>query len=514
MREIKTGLRVDMQGNIVSQVKRYTNEVNKFTNTGRGGLKKLGLEANRTSANFKQFGSGVGTASNDVMALNALILKLDQGMERLDTSIERNTVAIGKFGKSSKKEFKEVELSSGRITRSLEMMGVRMGALAAGYAGANLAKSVMDMERRLTRLGIVANQSDDEIAKLKEKINNAAMSPDININPDQILSGIEAILEKTGDFEAAMNQVRNIGLMVQATGADGGDIGNMMSLNIMHGVKDAKTMLEIFDTFNVQGKKGAFTLKNLAAEGERLVAAYAGVGRSGKLAMREIGAVAQVVRGANGSAEQTITSIEAVLRAFSEKKHVKDLKNVGVKVFDEQSLKKGLHILRPLNEIMREIVLKTHANPLKIHDLLGDEEAIRAFGNLIDEFNKTGDVKSLNEFYNTVGNGTETLKDSQRAANDSAASFDHLNASIHELADLTMTKPLKLLADGVHFLADEIRALNKDAEEFGHYMGLIGDWLMRPSQSNRGYSRQGDSLQKESFNIHSAGQATNGKVRL
>ncbi|WP_026601690.1 phage tail tape measure protein [Methylomonas sp. 11b] len=413
MKEIKTGLRIDMHGNILAQSQRYADAINKFSQKGRRDMKALGDSANRVGGNF-------------------------------------------------------------------DRMGSRMAGLATGAVAVGLVKQVGEMERRMTRLGIAADQSDATIKALKDDIYAAATAPDIRIDPSQIITAIEQVLEMTGDFEFSKAQIRNIGIALQATGADASAVGGMFAEFEKAGIKSPAAVAEAIGTLAKQGKEGAFTLAEFARMGPRLYSAYAAVGRSGQIASREIGAVAQVVRGATGSSEQATTSIEALLRVFSDTKKIEKLNKAGIKVFDVAELKKGHQVLRPLNQLMADIVKKTKGRATIIQDLLGDSESTRAFGNLIKEYNLTGDTKSLEHFIQLTDDGTTALKDSQRAANDSAAAMTELYSVLQKFADDSLTAP-------IHFIADELKSLMNDYREFKTLAGQTIDAVMAP-RSNRGTS--------------------------
>jgi hypothetical protein len=384
-REIKTGLRIDMSGNILAQSKRYADAINRFSRSGRRDMKALG-----------------------------------------DSAV--------------------------KVHRGFDGMGNRLAGLASGAAAIAMVKQVGEMERRMTRLGIASDQTDAIIKQMKDDIYAAATAPDIRIDPTQIITAIEQILEMTGDFEFSKAQIRNIGIALQATGADAQAVGGMFAEFQKAGIKTPQAVAQAIGTLAKQGKEGAFTLAEFASMGPRLYSAYAAVGRVGQMASREIGAVAQVVRGATGSSEQATTSIEALLRVFSDAKKIKGLNKAGIKVFDAAELKKGHQVLRPINELMADIVKKTKGRATVIQDLMGDSESARAFGNLIKEYNQTGDTKSLEHFIQLTDDGTVALKDSQRAANDSAAAMTELFAVLQKFADDRLTRP-------IHFIADALKSL-------------------------------------------------------
>jgi len=373
-------------------------------------------------------------------------------------NLERNAkkygTSLGNFSKKGQQHLSRLGKTARFTGRMLDRAGNRYTALLSGAAGVGSAKMVIGLERRFTRLGIQANKSADEMNVLKKEIYDAANAPDIRVDPGQITSAIEAIVEKTGDLEFAKANINNIGAAIQATGADGGAIGEIMAEFQKMGIVLKKDVLQAMDILNVQGKEGAFTLENLAALGPRVVTAYTSMGRTGVGAIREMGAALQIIRMGTGSSEQAATAFEAVMRTLSDKEKIKKLQAGGIQVFDLKELKKGNEVLRPINELMVEIVKKTKGKKTILSTVF-DAEAVRAFNAAGAEFKRTNAVASMDKFMNVHADGTTTLNDSARAAKDAAGSMEMLTTAWKKFADESLTGPIQDLADLLNTLGSE-----------------------------------------------------------
>lgn len=345
------------------------------------------------------------------------------------------------------------EAGLGEITKSFQGVGRQLQGLAGGYAGlvagaggAGMAKMLADTQSRFTRIGIAADLSDGEVQKLKQSIYDAAAAPDVRINSDEITAAVESIIEKTGDLDFAQANIRNIGLAIQATGAAGKDIGDVLSEFQKQGILGPKEVLETLDILNQQGKSGAFTLQNIAALGPRVITAYTASGRSGVQAMREMGAALQLIRMGTGSAEMAATAFEATMRSLSDPAKLKLLEGAGLKIFDPAKLKAGQRVLRPINEIMAEIIKLTRGDTVKL-GMVFDAEAIRAFNSAASEFKRTGALDSLDKFMQVNGDGVATIKDSARAARDMSSSWSSLLGVFKRVADEELSGPMQRVAD-------------------------------------------------------------------
>lgn len=360
--------------------------------------------------------------------------------------------AMQGFSRSGQHSMSMLNRSMMSMGRGLDRLGNRYTALLTGAAGVGTVKGVVDLQTEFTRLGIQAGKSDKEMEALKKQIFATAMAADVRVDPDQLLGAVNAIVEKTGDLKFAENNIRNIGIAIQATGAQGGAIGEILAEFEKMGIKVPTEVLKALDTLNVQGKEGAFTLQNLAALGPRVITAYTAMGRTGTHALREMGAALQVIRQGTGSSEQAATSFEALMRVFSQDATLKMMARSGIKVFDVEELKKGRKILRPINQLMEELVLKTKGDKPLIQKILGDSEAARAFNAPISEYLRTHNVSSFHQFMSVQGDGTTTLKDSARAARTASAALTDLHTVWRRFADEKLTGPIDKLTAALNSL--------------------------------------------------------------
>lgn len=334
--------------------------------------------------------------------------------------------------------------------KALDTIGNRYTAILSGGGLGMAMRTVGNFETRLTRMGIAGKIGDEQLSRLKKQIFEISQERDIGIDPTAALAGIEEIIEKTGDLKFAQDNLRNIAIAISATGAAGIDVGGMMAEFQKMGIKGSQDVLKSIDILNVQGKEGAFTLQNLAALGPRVVSAYTASGRGGVESLREMGAALQMIRQGTGSAEMAASAFEATMRTLTDPQKIKQLKQLtGIQVFDAQKLADGLHVLRPINEVMAEIIQKTKGDVTKL-GLVFDAEAMRAFNSAASEFQRTGKLDSLERFYKVQADGTSILNDSRRAANTYAGAMNRLSSIWLEFTDKNLAGPVQDLADALN----------------------------------------------------------------
>ena len=331
------------------------------------------------------------------------------------------------------------------LGRGLDALGNRYTAFITGAGAAGAVRMVANLERRMTRLGIQAGKSADEMERLKNAVYAASRDQGTLIDPGELLGAVEEITEKTGDLNFATENLKNFAAAIQATGAEGKSIGGIAAEFQKMGIVEPKKVLEALDILTVQGKEGAFTLQNLADLGPRVVTAYTSMGRTGVPAIREMGAALQVIRQGTGSSEMAATAFEALIRTFGDANKIKLLGKQGIQIFDPAALKKGQEVLRPINELMAEIIQKTNGRK-SIMSQIFDAEAIRAFNAGISEYQRTGSVLSLKKFFSVQADGKTILADSARAAKDFQSAMTYLTTSFQVFADRELTEPIKAVA--------------------------------------------------------------------
>ena len=326
----------------------------------------------------------------------------------------------------------------------------RMSTIAAAVGATGTGASLVALEERYTRLGIQAEKSADEIERLKTEVFEVARAGGIRVDAGEITSAIEQIVEKTGDLDFARDNIENIARAIQASGARGEDIGRLVAEFKKLRAEGSSDVLAFMDTLLRQGKAGAFTIQNLASQGERLVSAYAATGRVGATAVRELGAVLQVIRQGTGSSEQATTAFEALLRTLQDADKLKMLRGNGIQVFEKDQP----GVMRSVADIMKDIISKTGGDMVKLSQVF-DAEAMRAFSAAAAEFKATGSLESLERFLAIQGDGTQLIEDSARAAGTAKAGITNLRNAWQQFADSKLTGPIQMLTAALNSLSAE-----------------------------------------------------------
>ncbi len=379
--------------------------------------------------------------------------------------------AAGKAGSYSMALLNKTTAAFGQ---GLDKLSNRYTAFITGAAGGMAVRGAAALETRLEQLGIVADKSGVYMQKLNERMLQISQKRHINIDPSQLLSAVEQISAKTGELSVAEENLENIAMVISATGAGGEDVGSLFS-NIFEkfNVKDAKEMLGVIDALANQGKMGAFELRDLATQGERIISAYAAMGRTGKQAAVEMGTMMQLGRKGVGSTEQAATAFEAVVRNLTDPKVMANLKSVGINVKDAGGN------FRAIPDIIKEIVIKADGETEELGKVF-DTFAQRMINPIAIAFNqakKEGKTTAeafaaMTDLMEVSSTGESVMADSARMAKTFEASVVSLKSALTGFANRNLAEPISKLANALNSISPE--QMDKFFSNFAKGAALLG----------------------------------------
>lgn len=402
-------------------------------------------------------------------------LQVDMNGNAVDR-VNRLSTALANAGKAGSYGLGLWHKTTVLAGQTFDKLANRYTAFVTGVAGSMAVRGAAQMETRLEQLGIVADKSTAYMQKLNEQMLRVSQKRHINIDPSELFSAVEQISAKTGELSVAEDNLENIAMVISATGASGEDVGSLFS-NIFEkfNVRDSRQMLEVIDALANQGKMGAFELRDLATQGERIISAYAAMGRTGKAAAVEMGTMMQLGRKGVGSTEQAATAFEAVVRNLTDPKMINNLKNVGINVKDVNGQ------FRAIPEIIKEIVVKADGDVTRLGAVF-DTFSLRMVNPIAIAYNqaiKEGKTakeafEAMNELMKVDSNGAGILSDSERMAKTFAASVVSLKSAWNGFANRNLAEPINRLANAINrFSPEQVDAFFKNAARGAAVLGTI-----------------------------------------
>ncbi|ELH0879089.1 phage tail tape measure protein [Vibrio cholerae] len=350
--------------------------------------------------------------------------------------------SMSDFARKNERAMTLLKTSADAAGRGIDSLGNRYVGLATAFATGATVRNVAALEAQMVRIGTNAKLSSDQVALLTKQLEAMSVQKDIRIGTDQLAAGVDELLGKTGDFEFVQENLENMGLFMQAFGADARSTGALFAQFREKGIRDAKDVMNTIDELYGQFAIGSVNVKDLADISEQLFATYQGKGPE---AIAQMSALVQLFNKTKGTADQSLTSIQAVFATFSDKKKVEFLNRQGIEVF-----KKGTKELREPVELLLEILDKAKNDPLKLGDVF-DQTSLQGLASLYDQENK--------DLLRAMISGTAEIGATQQAAADNAATLNaamtSLNNSFNKFANERLAEPIGELADAINSVDDE-----------------------------------------------------------
>lgn len=350
--------------------------------------------------------------------------------------------SMSEFARKNEKAMTLVRTTTAAAGRGIDTLGNRYVGLAATFATGATVRNIGNFEAQMTRLGTNAKLTSDEVNLLSQSILDLSTQKDIRIDTTQLAAGVDELLGKTGDFQFVQDNLENMGLFMQAFGADAQSTGAIFAQFREKGIRDSKAVMDTIDQLYSQFAIGSVNVKDLAGISEQLFATYQG---KGPQAISQMAALVQLFAKAKGNANESLTSIQAVFATFSDKKKVEFLNRQGIEVF-----KKGTKELREPVELLLEVLDKAKNDPMKLGDVF-DQTALQGIASLYSQEKK--------DLLLQMTSGTADFGATQEAAAKNAATLNSamlsLNNSFNKFANERLAEPIQELADAINSVDDD-----------------------------------------------------------
>jgi hypothetical protein len=296
------------------------------------------------------------------------------------------------------------ERFAGMGSRALGVL--RTGAMVAGaaalYAGQAAGRQHMSNRDQAIRLAIQGG--GDSKALLKSAETASLATP--GATTAGVLGATEAFVAKTGNLEAAQQFQKVFAEIAVASSAPLEEIGSAAAdLFEKFDIKSIGDMEDALATLVVQGKRGAFELKDAAAQYPKLAAAASVFGFKGKEGLKTLGGLTQIARSATGGPEEAATSLENLFKDLI--KNEKEIQQkTGTSIFTDKTKRQT----RDITQILPELIKGTKGNQAKLGEVF-DIRAKRAISPLFSLFNKT-----IEEEQKAAAARGETVKETELLA--------------------------------------------------------------------------------------------------
>lgn len=344
---------------------------------------------------------------------------------------------MSQFARNHQKAMNLVKATTESATRGLDVLGNRYTAMIAGFGSSLTIKQVADFDAQMRRMGTDAQLTTEQVKTLHDKIRDVSNQKDIRIDASALGQGASELLGKTGDYQYVVDNLRNMGLMMQAFGVDGQVAAGLMAQFWEKNVRGADAVNNMMDRLYSQFAVGSVSVADVARAAPKL---FSIIQDQGPEAIAQMGAFAQVFAKNKGSIDETVTSIQAMYASLSDKKNIEFLKKNGIDVFV-----KGTKDIKKPYELMMEILKRAKYDPLKLQDVF-DLTGMQGIKALLNPENRQLMEQMI---YGTIDLGS-TQKAAQTNAEGFNAAMQSLNNEWQRFAEGQLAKPVQELADALN----------------------------------------------------------------
>lgn len=349
---------------------------------------------------------------------------------------------MSEFARTNQRAMNVVKATSAAAGRAIDSMGSRYTGMIAGLGSSLTVKNVADFDAQMRRMGTDAQLTAEQVNKLREKIREVSNESDIRIEASALGLGVGELLGLTGDDKFVDENVRNLGLAMQAFGVDGQTAAGLLAQFWEKGVKGADDVSKMLDKLYQQFAVGSLSVSDVAKVAPKL---FSIIGAQGPVAIAQMGAFAQVFKKTKGSADEVVTSIQAMYASLQNKDKIKFLKRQGIDVFQPGSKEFKLPF-----ELMKEILVRAKFDPLKLQDVF-DQTGMQGINALL----KPENMKLMQELiYGAVEYGA-TQKAAKTNAEGFNAALQSLNNEWQRFAESNLAEPVQELADALNSVDHE-----------------------------------------------------------
>lgn len=344
---------------------------------------------------------------------------------------------MSQFARNHQKAMRLVKATTEAAGRSLDALGNRYTGMIAGLGTSLTVRQVADFDAQMRRMGTDAQLTTEQVKTLHDKIRDVSNQKDIRIDASALGQGASELLGKTGDYQYVVDNLRNMGLIMQAFGVDGQVAAGLMAQFWEKNVRGADAVSNMMDRLYAQFAVGSVSVADVARVAPKL---FSIIQDQGPEAIAQMGAFAQVFAKNKGSIDETVTSIQAMYASLSDKKNIEFLKKNGVDVFV-----KGTKDIKKPYELMMEILKRAKYDQLKLQDVF-DQTGMQGIKALLSPENR----KLMDQMiYGTIDPGA-TQKAAATNAEGFNAALQSLNNEWQRFAEGQLAKPVQDLADALN----------------------------------------------------------------
>lgn len=232
--------------------------------------------------------------------------------------------------------------------------GAAIGAAAVAVAGVAATKQFAESERQLTRIGLTAEASREEMKKTRKDL--LQIGDDVAMPYQSMVEGLDTLTAAGKNLKDSMDFLPSVAATTQASGSQITDTANSAIAISRHFKITANEMQKAFDLMVKGGEAGQFEFKDMAQYLPTLAPAMRALGYEGLEGLKKLIVELQVVREQTGTAGEAATNYQAVLQKLETDRTAKKFAKFGIDLRKEMQAGRdaGEDILDTFKKITRK----------------------------------------------------------------------------------------------------------------------------------------------------------------
>ena len=416
--EIRAGVRLTLDDHYSDGINEAAENTDKLGEATEKSAKTADKEVSKASQATKKFGDNAQNAGK----------KAESGFKAAGSAVRNFTDGA--------------KTAVGLIDKAYSGTGAALATLGVSFSVGSAVNEVVKFDDKLTRIGLTADASAEQVKNLKDKIFDAALKSDIKVDTASIADALDVVMTKTGDLSYSEANIKNIATAIKATGESGEAIGSVFAEFQKFGYT-AEQITQLMDDMVKQGDQGAFTFGEFAKAGSAVISAYSPIGTAPE-DIKKANAAMQIIMKGTKSADIAVTALGSAMAELSSPDKQEKLMAIGVRVRDSAGN------FRDFNDIMADClaVAKKVGNTDFLGTIFGQTsmQAIRAYGNFYEDmFPKLMDLGDTS--------GAMQAKAATMAGT-LQSNLANLQTAFVRFADTNLTEPLEKFTDLLNTLAE------------------------------------------------------------
>ncbi|HBQ5190295.1 TPA: phage tail protein [Klebsiella pneumoniae] len=359
---------------------------------------------------------------------------------------------MSEFARTNQRAMNVVKATSAAAGRAIDAVGNRYTGMIAGFASGAMLRNFADTDRRLTRLGISADKTKEQITSIYSDVQDVSIKT--RIDDKELVGFLETVNAMTGDIEFGIKNLKSAALTIAGTGSSGESVGALFAQFQKYGINDDKNSTLAMDVLNRLGKEGAYELKDLAEKAGPSLSLYAAAGGRGVQGIKDVGVLLESAMDATGNRDTAATLVENFIREIQNPKIAKALRQKGVSTRDASGkLKSAPELLLALAQGSMRGAAKRRAAGDKDASALGELQSVGFTQTSLDLISGASSQKgqeNLRRYNAVIADGASIQKDATYVAQDFTSALQSLNTTWLKFANGNLAEPVQELADAIN----------------------------------------------------------------